>query len=94
MDLASRPRRGERVLARQASGSLVLLDPDSGKYFTLDEIGARIWELSDGSRSVSEIAEAVCAEYDAPRETVEADAVELLGDLAGEQLVVDEGARS
>lgn len=70
----------------------ILLDPSSGQYYTLNEVGSRIWELSDGARSVSEIVDIVCQEYDAPRERVEADAIELLEELAGEKLIVEASA--
>jgi hypothetical protein len=53
----SRPRRLPEVLAQTAGDTVILLTPDSGEYFTLNEVGGRIWELSDGSRSIAGIAE-------------------------------------
>ena len=85
----SRPVRRSDVLAQGAGETVILLTPDSGEYFTLNEVGGRIWELSDGSLSVAEIAGVLVAEYDAPLEEVQADALEVLGELAGEQLVSD-----
>lgn len=87
IDLATRPTRTERVLAQRNADSMILLSPSSGHYYTLDEVGARIWELCDGSREVSSVVEALYAEYDAPLETIKQDVVELLDDLAREQLV-------
>jgi len=89
VDVADTPRRSARVLAQQAADSLLLLDPESGRYYTLDEVGARIWALCDGDRSIAEIVSALCEEYDAPPGDVESDARELLDELAGERLVVD-----
>jgi hypothetical protein len=60
-------------LTQQVSGTVVLLDPDNGEYYALDEVGSRIWELCD----------------DAPAETVEADVLELVEDLIREKLVVE-----
>jgi hypothetical protein len=94
MEAESHPRRGEQVLARQAADSLVLLDPKSGEYFSLDGVGARIWELCDGTRSVEEITDVITSEYGEGRSTVESDVRELLGDLASERLVVDVGSPS
>ena len=92
MRLESRPTKEAHVLARQAADTLVLLNPANGEYYTLDDVGARIWELCDGTRSISEIAVTLCKEYNASPEAVEADALELLTDLSSERLVVDGAA--
>ena len=65
----------------------MLLDLDGGTYFALNEVGARVWELSDGSRTVAEIATLLADEYDAPAAVIKADVLELLGELEVEQLV-------
>jgi len=65
----------------------MLLDLDGGTYFALNEVGARVWELSDGSRTVAEIATLLADEYDAPVAVIQADVLELLGELEVEQLV-------
>ena len=85
----SRPVRRSDVLAQGAGETMILLTPDSGEYFTLNEVGGRIWELADGSRSVTEIAGLLVEEYEAPLEEIQADALKLLGELAEEQLVSD-----
>jgi hypothetical protein len=46
--------------------------------------------LCDGQRTVDDIAQEVAAEYDAPPETVRADAVELLEELASEGLLASD----
>jgi pyrroloquinoline quinone biosynthesis protein D len=80
------------VIAQEAHGQTVLLRLDDGGYYALDEVGATIWELCDGHRSVSEIVASLCAEFDAPEETVSADVVEFIGDLRREQLLVLDAA--
>ena len=89
MDRASRPRRRPDVLVQAAGDTVVLLTPDSGEYFTLNEVGGRIWELADGSRSVTDIASVLVAEFEAELDEVNADALELLQQLAEEGLVAD-----
>lgn len=87
MDNDRNPRRSDLVVARRAGETVILLDPSSGEYFTLDDVGGRVWELCDGSRTVSEIVDAIAREYDAPRERIQGDVSELLAELAGIQLV-------
>jgi hypothetical protein len=80
--------RRDRVMAQRVEGSAVLLDIDSGEYFTLNEVGGRVWDLCDGSRSVASIAEELSAEYEVDVTTALLDADELLQSLAGAGLVV------
>lgn len=81
------PGPAVNVLARQGVDTLILLNLDGGQYYTLDAVGGRVWELCDGTRSVSAILAALCAEYDAPPAAIEADVLELLADLAREHLI-------
>lgn len=84
------PRRREGILAQRASDTQLLLNLSSGHYYALNEVGTRVWELSDGSRSVAEVAAAIAEEYDAPVEEIQADVIDLLRDLLNEQLVVED----
>jgi len=43
-------------MMQQVEGDSVLLDIDSGEYFSLNEVGGRVWELCDGPRSIDSIA--------------------------------------
>ncbi|MGA2925526.1 MAG: pyrroloquinoline quinone biosynthesis peptide chaperone PqqD [Solirubrobacteraceae bacterium] len=86
--LDERARRREGILAQEAQGQTVLLRLEDGGYYALDEVGARIWELCDGHRAVSEIVTELCAEFDAPEAIVRADVIEFIGDLRREQLLV------
>jgi pyrroloquinoline quinone biosynthesis protein D len=89
MEATSRPRRRDGVLAQTAGDTVVLLVPETGEYFTLEEVGARIWDLADGTRSVAQIADTLADEYDAPRATIETDAIDFVRELAGARLLVD-----
>jgi hypothetical protein len=85
----SRPRRRDDVLAQTAGDTVVLLTPDTGAYYTLNEVGGRIWELSDGTRTVAEIARLMGEEYEAPVAEIQADALDILADLHEERLMRD-----
>jgi coenzyme PQQ biosynthesis protein PqqD len=88
--LEERMRRREGLLAQRAADSRVVLDPASGEYYALDEVSGRIWDLCDGSRSVAAVVAALCEEYDAPRDEIQADVLAFLAELAGDGLVVRE----
>lgn len=87
MDVDDRPRRAERVVWRRGEEGVVLLDPDDGRYYALDDVGGRIWELCGEGRSVAEIGTALAREYDAAAPVIAADALDLLHELEREGLV-------
>ena len=86
----SRPRRRDRVLVQRAADQWILLDVENGQYYALDEVSGRVWDLCDGSHSVSAMVDTLCREYDAPAEAVEEDVLAFLGEMADERLVVHE----
>ena len=83
------PARRDGVLAQEAQGQTVLLRLDDGGYYALDEVGAAIWELCDGERSVAEMVTALAGQFDAPLETLERDVTEFVAELRREALLVD-----
>jgi coenzyme PQQ biosynthesis protein PqqD len=87
--LAGRLRRQDGVLVQEAQGQTVLLRLEDGGHYALDEVGALIWELCDGQRSLRDVVAALCTEFDAPEATVAADVLEFVGELRHERLLVD-----
>lgn len=88
---AMAPEKRSGVLAQQVKPddpSLVLLNPQSGKYYTLEAVGTRVWQLCDGVRTISEIAVLIGQEYDESVEIIESDVMELVKELLDEELVV------
>jgi hypothetical protein len=78
IDRNSCPKRVPQVIAQKASNDWLLFNMEDGQYFSLNDIGGRIWELCDGSHSVPQLVAALAAEYDAPPAVLEKDIVELL----------------
>ena len=87
INLESRPKRMQQVIAQKASSDFLLFNMEDGNYYSLNDIGGRIWELCDGNRSVSQLVVALAAEYDAPAEVLEKDIVELLEGLQTGKLI-------
>lgn len=77
---------------QQIDETLVLLNPLTGHYYTLNEVGARIWELLDGTRTQDEIVNVLSAEYEAADAEIRADVDDLLADLRDEELIDEEQA--
>ncbi|MGE5618857.1 MAG: pyrroloquinoline quinone biosynthesis peptide chaperone PqqD [Sphingomonadaceae bacterium] len=82
------PSRASDVVWRKMGEETVLLSAKSENYYSLNEVGTRIWELIDGQATAGEIASRIAEEYDAPAEQVEQDVVALLHELREQGLVV------
>jgi Coenzyme PQQ synthesis protein D (PqqD) len=61
------PRWAPDVQMRSVGGEVVLAA--AGVVFTLRDVGADVWRLADGSRSVAKIGEAITHSYDVSPET-------------------------
>ena len=75
------------VVAAAQGGRTVLLDVERGRYYTLDEVGGRIWALLGEGAPREEIVDALRREYDVEVARVEADLAGLLGQLREAGLV-------
>jgi len=87
MTLDSIPVPVPTVQGRQLEAEAVLVLPDKGEVKVLNAVGARIWALADGARSVRDIAAALCAEYPVTPAEAEADALAFVRELAAKGIV-------
>lgn len=81
MTTDTRPSASPTVVGRLTAGEAVLVLPAQGEVKVLNEVGARIWSLVDGSRTVGQIAAAIGAEYDVEPGQAETDVLEFLTEL-------------
>jgi hypothetical protein len=75
------------VVFRQLGDEAVLLDLKSGKYFGLNEVGARIWQLVADARPLDEILDALHQEYSTERGVLERDLLEVARELCARGLL-------
>ena len=68
-------------------GLIIALNLKSGQYYTLNEVGTRMWTLLAELDSVESTVAAVVAEYDVTQEQVEQDLASLLEELAVNGLI-------
>ena len=90
MDLSNRFAIKPNAMARQLGEETVILDLESGTYFGLDPVGARIWQLMKEGKSLAEICDVMLDEYEVSREKLERDALALAQDLEARSLISTE----
>jgi len=64
LSLGSCVKAGGDVAFRDLDGEMVLLDLRSGVYFSLDAVGARIWQLLQQPASLDRVRDALVDEYE------------------------------
>jgi hypothetical protein len=74
------------VWARDAD-TTVLLDMERGIYYTLNEVGGRIWELLVAGEPLVEVLQVLAGEYDVDRAVLAADVAPLIDSLRAAGLI-------
>jgi len=80
--------RNPKLIAADMDGELVMMSIESGEYFGLGGVGTRVWELIATPRTIAQLAQAICAEYEVDAATCEADISRFLADLLANGLAV------
>ena len=77
----------ENVVSRELEGEAVILNLESGVYFGLNEVGARIWALIQQYGSLRKVLEAMQQEYEVAPQALESDLLQLVEQLHARGLV-------
>lgn len=73
-------------------GESVVINLETGSYYSLRAEGSEIWESLVANGAVDLIVDDLAARYSASRVQVEQSVIRLLGELQQEQLIVSDGA--
>ena len=68
-------------------GKAVIINLDKGSYYQLNEVASTVWQLIDGKTSLEKIVGDLAKEFDASKNELEKDLLELVADLKKEGLV-------
>lgn len=81
------PQPNPHVQGTTLDGETVLLDLNTGRYYTLNRVGTAIWELCTGAQSLQHIHSALCNRFEASAERIADDLFALVTQLSHEGLV-------
>lgn len=82
------PQRLPAVVHELAeTGETILCDVDGARLLVLNDVGAAVWYLIDGRRSVDEIVSLVVSTLDADRAVVTRDVAAFLAELETQGLI-------
>ena len=79
-------------MASEVAGETVILGLTAGRYYGVDSVGARVWQLIQTPTAVSDVRRTIVSEYDVEPERCEADLLALLQKMVDAGLVEVRGS--
>jgi len=87
------PKPHVQTAGRVIDGEAVLILSEVSEINVLNEVGARIFELSDGLHTIHDIVQSIAEEYEVSPQQAEQDVLEFVQKLVKQQiLILAEGA--
>lgn len=79
---------GEEVVSKVIDGEAIIINLSNGVYYSMDQVGALIWELLEAGHSLEKIVQAIVVRYDVSSQQAQADMERLVAELCHEKLMV------
>jgi hypothetical protein len=81
------------VVHETIDDEVVIIDFENGSYYSLDKVGADIWNLIKDGATVSEIVAGITHRYEGKHQDIEKGVNQLITELQQENLIVSDDAR-
>lgn len=81
------PIQNERVAYTVVDEEAVLVSPVDSSMYWLNPVASRIWEMSDGRHSVTEMANELCTEFDVDYDSALRDTSAMIDSFTAKQLM-------
>ena len=81
----------EEIVDSNIDGETVMMSIENGKYYGLDDIGSRIWELIKKPVKVSDLIDTLLKRFDVDRKTCERDVLKFLNELNEDKILAVKG---
>ena len=85
---------GEEIAAKVIEGEAIIINLATGMYFSLDGVGALVWESLTDGHSVEEVIMTVTRRYQVPADQAATDVTRLAGEFVTEGLMRPRSDRS
>lgn len=77
----------DKFTVREIVDETIFMADEGDELHTLDEVGTFIWKAIDGNRTLQNILDCICDEYDIQREIAEKDLIQFISKLAEKGIV-------
>lgn len=79
--------RREGINATDLHGEKVMMDLNEGKYFALNKVGSKIWDIIDNKISVKDIIEILMKEYDIDEKSCNEEVIGFIGKMNAAKII-------
>lgn len=80
-------KRNENIIWKKIEDEIVLLNPASGDYFGLNNVGVSFWISIDNKRTLKNIIDLLYAEFCVERSILEKDIDELIEEMENKNII-------
>lgn len=87
LDPNCRLRQNPELIAADMDGEKVMMSIADGKYYGINQVGSRIWELLESPASVEEICRKITDEFEVEESQCRSDLNKFLEDLLANDIV-------
>lgn len=74
-------RRKPEVISGKLEDQIVMMDIEKGKYFSMNPVATRVWELLEEPSSAGELCNKLLDEFEVSKEQCYDEVLELLGKM-------------
>lgn len=79
--------QSKQIDTADLNGDKVMMNLDKGKYFALNSVGSRIWDMMIEEIYVKDLIKILLKEYNVDKKTCESNVLNYLGVLENEELI-------
>ena len=79
----------DNVVSAEIDGELVMLNMEQGRYYGMTGIAPYLWKVLDKPKTVSELVDSVCSNFDVCEETCRNDVQRFLGEMVDFGLITE-----
>jgi hypothetical protein len=80
-------RAGETIYARVGTEEAVMMSVTAGRYYGLNVVAGRIWELLERPMTIAELCARLCEEFEVGARTCEAEVLRFMDELIDNGIV-------
>jgi hypothetical protein len=80
-------RIGETLYARVGTEEAVMMSVTAGRYYGLNAVAVRIWELLERPMTIAELCARLCEEFEVDAQTCEAEVLKFVNELIDNGIV-------
>ena len=89
MDILTKwPKKSEDTASRIIENEAVIVIPQEGLVRILNEVGSRIWQLSDGGNATEDIINIICSEFNVTQKEAKRDIIDFIKQLKEKNMMV------